>query len=250
MRKINLALALCALLVSGPWVFAGENPRAIVEKAIQAQGGEANVAKLRIMRIKAEGTADLVPGQPAVPFTIEDTWQMPDRYKTSFTLQIADKKLAQTQVIDGDKGWIQMNGQTQDLPKEAVAEMKEQKYAEDLDRLAFLKESAIELSAIDEIKVDGKPAAGVLVKSKGHRDVKLYFDQTSGLLVKRQHPLLDPASGKQVVQEVIFSDYQPKDGLKHYTKIMAFRDGKKVFDAKVTQIEFFKKLDEKAFAKP
>jgi len=34
------------------------------------------------MRIKVDGTTDLVPGQPNLPFTIEDTWQMPHRYKT------------------------------------------------------------------------------------------------------------------------------------------------------------------------
>jgi hypothetical protein len=128
--------------------------------------------------------------------------------------------------------------------------MKEQKYAEDLDRFAFLKERGVELSSLDEIRVEGKPAVGVLVKSKGHRDVKLYFDTASGLLVKREYPLLDPASGKEVLQEVVFRDYQETDGLKHYKKILAFRDGKKVFDAKVIEIEFFDKLDEKVFAKP
>ena len=249
-RMNKIATILCVLVFSASGVFAQDNARAIVEKAIQAQEGEAQIAKLRRMRIKAEGTAALVPGQPDLPFTIEDTWQMPDRYKSSSTFQITGQKYAQIQVIDGDKGWIQMNGQTLDLPKEAVAEMKEQKYAEDLDRLAFLKETGVELSAIDSIRVEGKTAAGVLLKSKEHRDVKLYFDTTSGVLVKREHRLLDPASGKVVLQEVIFSDYQEKDGLKHYKKIIGFRDGKKVFDATVTEMEFFDKLDEKIFAKP
>lgn len=248
MNKITPILSV--LVLSASVVFAQDKARAIVKKAIQAQGGEAKVARLRMMRIKAEGTADLVPGQPSVPFTIEDTWQMPDRYKTSSTFEISGKKLAQTQVIDGDKGWIQMNGQTQDLPKEAVAEMKEQKYAEDFDRFAFLKEPGVELSALEAIMVEGKPAVGVLVKSKGHRDVKLYFNATSGLLAKREHRLLDPSSGKEALQEVIFSDYQEKDGLKHYQKLVAFRDGKKLLEAKVTEIEFFDKLDAKVFAKP
>src|SRR5262249_15940949 len=152
--------------------------------------------------------------------------------------------------IDGDKGWIQSDGPTQDLPKEAVTETKEQKYAEDLDRLGFLKDKGIELSMLDEIKVDEKPAVGVLVRSKGHRELKVYFDKASGLLVKRDQRVLDPLSSKEVRQEVIFSDYQEKDGLKHYKKIVAFRDGKKVIDARVTEVEFFDKLDGKVFAKP
>src|SRR5438445_725224 len=81
-------------------------------------------------------------------------------------------------------------------------------------RLGFVKEKGVELSSLAETKVDGKPAVGVVVKSKGHRDVKLYFDKASGLLVKREHPVVDPSTGKEVVQEVLFRDYQDKDGLK------------------------------------
>jgi hypothetical protein len=61
----------------------------------------------------------------------------------------------------------------QDMPKEAVAEMREQKYAEDLDRLGFLKDKGIDLTALGESKVDRRAVVGVLIKSKGHRDVKL-----------------------------------------------------------------------------
>jgi len=197
-RTMNKAAAIFSVLVlSASVAFAQDKARAIVEKAIQAKGGEAKVARLRMMSISAEGTADVVPGQTNVPFTIENTWQMPDRYKTSSAFQVSGKKLVQTQVIDGDKGWIQMNGKTQDLPEEAVTEMREQKYAEDLDRLSFLNETGFELAALEPITVAGKLALGVLVKSKGHRDVKLYFDATSGLLVKREHRLLDSLSGKR-----------------------------------------------------
>ena len=129
-------------------------------------------------------------------------------------------------------------------------QMKEQKYAEDLDRLSFLNEKVIELSPLEETKIDNKPAVGVFVKSKGHRDVKLYFDKSSGLLVKRQHNVLDPVSGKEVSQEVLFSDFQDKDGVKHYRKIAAYRGGKKLFEGKVTELEFFDKLEDKVFARP
>jgi hypothetical protein len=247
---MHIGLVLCGLFAAASAAFAQDRARAILEKAIQAQGGEAKVAKLRTMRIKVEGTTDLVPGQPNLPFPLEDTWQMPGRYKTSSTFQLQGKKFTQTQAIDGDKGWIQTDGQVQEMPKEAVAEMKEQKYAEDLDRLGFLGEKGMELSVLEEIEVEGKPAVGVLVKARGHRDVKLYFDKASGLLVKREQRVLDPSSGKEVRQEVIFGDYQEKDGLKHYQKIVALRDGKKVIDARVTEVEFFEKLDAKVFAKP
>src|SRR5947209_11526066 len=103
----KIATILSVLVFSASVVFAQDKARAIVEKAIHAQGGEAKVAKLRTMRIKVEGTTDLVPGQLNLPFTITDTWQMPDRYKTSAVFQLQGKTFTQTQVIAGDTGWIQ-----------------------------------------------------------------------------------------------------------------------------------------------
>jgi hypothetical protein len=250
MRQIYMFCVLCGLLVATPTLFAQDAARAIVEKGIEAQGGEAKIAKLRTMRIKVEGTTTLIPGQPQLPFALEDTWQMPDRYKTVSSFQLMGKKFTETQVIDGDKGWIQADGQVQDMPKDALAEMKEQKYGEDLDRLGFLSDKGIELSGLDEMKVDGKPAAGVLVKSKSHRDVKLYFDKAGGLLVEREQRVLDPSLGKEVRQEVLFGDYREEGGLKHYHKIVVLRDGKKLIEAKVTEVEFFETLDAKVFAKP
>jgi hypothetical protein len=241
---------LCAFVASPSSAGAQDTAREVIERAIKSQGGAAKVAQFRTMRIRVEGTAELVPGQPKVALIMEDTWQMPDRYKSTSTVSLGGQKITQTQVIDGEKGWVQVGDTIQDMPKEALAEMKEQKYGEDLDRLGFRNDKGLELSLVDEVKVDGKPAVGVLVKSRGHRDVKLYFDKETGLLAKREHKVLDPATGKEVLQEVVFGDYQEKDGLKHYKSITAYRDGKKLIEAKVTEIEFLKKVDAKVFAKP
>lgn len=224
--------------------------RGVVEKAIKAQGGADKVAKLRVMRVKAEGTMNLVPGQPAIPFVIEDWWQMPDQYKTTSRFERGGKKMSQTQALDGETGWMQFDGVTQDLPNGAIAEMREQRYAEDLDRLGFLKDKRIDPSALGESKVGGRAAVGVLIKSKGHRDVKLWFDEQNGLLIKREHGVLDSGTGKEVTQAVVFSDYRESDGLKHYRALTVYRDGKKVIEAKVVEVEFFDKLDMKVFAKP
>jgi hypothetical protein len=246
MRTISLTLAAVFGLAGSS--AADEKARALIEKAIQAQGGPEKVARLRAMRLKAEGTIEVVPGQPATPFAIEDVWQMPDRYRTSVAFTQVGMKV--TQVLDGEKGWMEVNGQVTDMPREAAGEMREQKYAEDLDRLGFLKEADKELSVAEDAQVNGKPAAGVRVKAKGHRDVTLYFDKATGLLVKRAHPVLDPMSGKEILQEVVFAGHADKDGVKHWRAITAYRAGKKVIEARVTELEFLAQVDPKLFAKP
>lgn len=244
------AIPVILLLVPTVPAAADDKAKVVIEKAIQAQGGEARLAKLRTMRLKAEGTMDLIPGQPGTPFVIEDVWQMPDKYRTSATMTVKGKKVTQTQVLDGDKGWAEVGGKAMDLPAADLAEMKEQKHAEDLDRLGFLKDTDKDISLADETRVNGKPAVGVRVRSRGHRDVTLYFDKATGLLVARSHPILDPATGKEVLQEVVFSDYADTAGVKYPRTLTAFRDGKKVISAKVTHVEFLDKVDPKLFTRP
>jgi hypothetical protein len=243
-------LAVVAILATGLAAAADDKARAVVERAIKAHGGEDNLKKLRAVRIKVEGTMTLAPGQPALAFTLEDTWQMPGRYRSSSRFRLMDMDITQTQVIDGETGWAQVNGRTQDMPKEALAEMREQKYAEDFDRLGFLGDKALEFSALDEAKVNGQPAAVVRVQAKGHRDVKLYFDTANGLLVKRDHDVQDPATGDLVTQEVVFADFRDKGGTQHWTTITVLRAGKKVIEAKLKELEFLDKVDPKVFAKP
>ena len=172
---------------------------------------------------------------------------MPDQYKSITRFELGGKKVSQSQAIDGQAGWIEINGNVQAMPKEAVAEMREQKYAEDLDRLGFLGNGDFVITSLGASDVG---MIGVLVRSKGHNEVKLYFGKQSGRLLKREHPVLDATTGKDVVQEVIFGDYKETDGVPHYRTIAAYRGGKKFVEAKVVEIEFFDKLDKKVFAKP
>ena len=102
---------------------------------------------------------------------------------------------------------------------------------------------------LDEVKVEGQPALGVQVKRKGHRDVKLYFGKANGLLLKRENIIMDEP-GKEVRQEIFFGDFQDKDEVKCYRKISGFRDGKKFFDGRVVEIEFYNKLDGSVFSMP
>ncbi len=243
-----IIIASCFLL---PGIATADDAgRALVEAAIKAHGGPEKVAKLRVMRIKAEGTIIPVPGLPSLPLVIEDWWQMPDQYKTTSHYELAGKKVSQTQTIDGRTGWLQVNDQVRDLPEDAIAEMRQQKHAEDMDRLGFLRDTGVDLTALGEVTVDGRPAVGVVVESKGHRDVKLYFDKESGRLIKREHTVFDGGTGKEVVQEVVFGDDRETDGVPHYRRLTAFRGGKEFVDVKVVEVEFFEKLDKTVFNKP
>jgi hypothetical protein len=155
-----------------------------------------------------------------------------------------------TIVLDGDKGWIKDQGGTKEMPKDQLAEQKESQYAGWVSWLLPLKDKSFQLAPLGESKVAERTAVGVKVSSKGHRDVNLYFDKESGILVKSEHRAKDDMSGQEVNQEAYYTDYKDLAGLKVPMKITIKRDGKQFVEAENHDLKMVEKLDASVFAKP
>jgi hypothetical protein len=244
-----MRLALFVLIVMQLPAFCLADAREVVEKAIVAHGGETNLAKLKSVRIKVEGEAELAPGQPAVSIVVEDVWQMPDRYKTTSRTTLGGQPFTQTLCINETGGWAQINGQVQALPEAGLKEIKEQKWAEDMDRLLPLRDKSLKLTQIEDSMLDSRPVVGIKVEAPEHRPVRLYFDKETGLLVKREQEVLGN-DGAMTNQSVVFADFVAKDGFKHWSKISAYRNGKKFISATVKELEIGKRIDEGEFVQP
>src|SRR5262249_25113206 len=129
-----------------------------------------------------------------------------------------------------------------------LEELREEAYVQWLATLVPLKKDPFELAPVPEIKVDGKPAGGVKVSSKGHGDVKLYFDKASGLLVKIERPARE--AGLQVDKEYVYSDHKTFDGVKLPTRSVELLNGKKFTQLSSAAYKFLDKPDASAFDKP
>ena len=90
----------------------------------------------------------------------------------------------QTIVVNGDKGWQSAGGPAMALGAERLREIRNEMYVLWLTTLTPLKKDDVQLSPLPDIKVHGEAAAGIKATSKGHPDVKLYFDKKTHLLVK------------------------------------------------------------------
>jgi hypothetical protein len=236
---------------------ADDAARKVVERAIKAHGGSDKLDKLRVMRWKAAGVTTVYTDRGETPFTIEVWRQWPRQMKTIQTCDPKGKKTVQTTTIDGDAGWHSFGDDagihTQgvgDFTQEDVQSEKENIYAENLDRLAFLDDKAIDVQGIGAARVQGRKATGIVVKSKGRPEIKLYFDDESGLLVKRETPVVYEDSKKTVVVETYYDDFRPEAGVVHWHRMTAFRDGKKFTELKLTEVEFLRRIDKSVFAKP
>ena len=88
------------------------------------------------------------------------------------------------------------------------------------------------------------------VTRKGRRDIDLYFDKESGLLVKTETRVKDEGSGQEVSEETFVTDYKEVQGVKQATRFTINRDGKPFMEGEATDIGLAEKLDASVFAKP
>lgn len=255
MRRALLPLLSAAVLLGSAAGAraADDDVKAVLTKAVKAHGGEEKMAKYKAAQVKTKGKINL-PMIGEVDFTQEASTMEPDKIKDVLELSLGEKKLNRLLVLNGDKIVIEQNGKEvklDDKMKESVKQrIKEAIYLGKVARiLPLLKEKEFELSPLGEVKVEGKTAVGILVKSKGHKDMSLFFNKETGLLAKVEHRTTPEGSEKEVTEERIITEYEKKDGVPTPKKILIKHDGEKFLEAAVTEIKLLEKLDDGEFTK-
>jgi hypothetical protein len=236
---------LTLVLLAGPAV-AQDDPKALIQKAVQAKGGTDRLDRYPAAVIETKGT--LFQGGHAVPFTARSVYQLPDRGRIALEMEALGGKSQAVQVFDGTKARVVVNGQSKELGDVQTRDFRESIYAQNVMRLTpLLKDPGFTLATADATTVGGKPAVGVKVSSKDHRDVTLYFDRDSSLLVKAERSVLN-AAGKEVKQEQVFADYKAFDGVMHPLRTVVTRDGQKLMESETVDFKPLEKADPREFA--
>jgi hypothetical protein len=227
---------------------AGDEPFAIIDKAIAAHGLKGKEGKTPAYRGKNKGTLH-VAGMD-LEFAQEVTIQTPDKFKEAMELTVMGNKVLVTTVYNGKEGWIKAGTQDIKVENELLDEFKEAAYAMSLAQGLFLKDKSFKLGLLGEVQVKGKPALGLRVAKDGHKEISFYFDKTTGLLAKVERRGRDFASGQEVTEERIVTAYQDLGGRKVAKNVEVLRDGKAFLEAEVVEVQFVEKLGDGEFAKP
>lgn len=248
MRHTSLRWFMAVMIVglAAPALTAAE-PKEIIEKAIQALGGE-KLTRLKAGATRTKGTIEVMGG---LPFTQQISAQLPSQFKEAIELDVNGQKVTVITVFDGEKGWLSINGQVRDAEDKLLTELKEAAHMMRVGRLTSLvNDKSCELSPLGDVKIDGKEAVGVRIAAKGYRDINMYFDKKTNLPVKIERRVFDLSSQQEVNEEKFVLEYQEKDGMKIAKKVLVLRDGKKLMDVEVVEVKFLEKLDDSEFAKP
>lgn len=248
MRTIWYSVLVLGLGLTGSVQADDAAARALVDKGIQALGGEAKLAKFPAVTAKLKGTFHGL-GQ-AMAFTGDVAQHGPDRQRFAIDLDMDGQKFRLVGVLNGDKGWLKFGDDTEELDKDELAQAQDDAYSDWVATLLPLKDKAYTLAPLGESKVEKRPALGVKVSHKGRRAISLYFDKETGLLVKSARRVVDDDTGQEVTEESFYSDYKEAQGIKYASKVVVQRDGKPYLEGETTEYQPAEKLDESLFAKP
>src|SRR5262245_56484498 len=240
--------AITLVLVSGVLFWTGaarsgdaKDARAIIDKAIKATGGEAQLQRHQSTTYTEKGKFYGMGGD-GLDYTGVYHVQWPDQFKMEiqgvFTL-----------VLNKDKASMNFGGESKELTGKELANHIQDHKAGWICTLLPLKDKAFTLRVIGEAQVEKNPAVGVKVTRKDYPDVELYFDKTSGRLVKSAHRSFAQDQMKEVKVEHYYQDYKEMDGAQVPSRVVIKRDGELFIDATMSELKAGK-IDNKVFAAP
>jgi hypothetical protein len=179
--------------------------QAILDKAIEAHGGEAKILQPRKGKVKGEETG------PGIGMSWEEIFDLPRRSRR--TIRSSGERAQGTiiRILNDDQFLMQRsNGQEERRAATPIDQLNNSFGG--ILLLARIKHNAAKLSLLADGEVRGTPATGVRVTAKGAEAVDLYFSKNTGLLVKATVTAKMP-SGKDMLIHNTFWDYRQVDGV-------------------------------------
>ena len=249
----RLLMSLCSVaalvVVSGGVRAADDDAKAILTKAIKAHGGEEYLTKNKAARMQNKGKLT-IPGVGETDFTQDLAYMLPDKLKDTLELTIGGQKISIVTVMNGDKLSIEAAGKAVDITDDIKKALKDAQHMMTVGRMVpLLKDKSYELSIFGEVKVEDKPAIGILVASKGKKDITLFFDKKTNLLAKIEHRTVEAGTGNEIGEERIILEYKIKDGIPFPKKVLVKHDGKTFLEAEMVESTMLEAIDEAEFKK-
>ncbi|GAB3663515.1 hypothetical protein GCM10028791_38900 [Echinicola sediminis] len=204
------------------------SPKAIIEKYIEAVGGEEAVKGIRNMKMIMEAE---IQGMSVKILGVTD--QENDR--TVNVTEMNGNVVAKT-VIKGSTGKVVSMGQEQELTAEQVGSMKSQKY---IFQELYFDEMGYAVSYGGTEEVEGEKAHKLLLKDSNGAETTEFYSVDSGLKLKTK---------SDVSGEVWFMDYKEVDGLVMPSKMVVSNPMMPMpMEVNVVSISFNQELEESLF---
>jgi hypothetical protein len=220
-------MVLAAAAAAGP----RDDSRALVERALREMGGARRVQKYAALTWRGRATVHT----PDRALELQGQWRLvpPDRARVETQDLQGSSASLRRMIIDGERGWGEVQGHPSPLPRDLVAHERDQFYLYHLMRLAPLLAAEFTLTSLGR---GADSLRGIRATRAGRPDVSLFFDDESRLQ-RMEVRITDPASGNEVQQVVRLSGVIEAAGLRWPRRIALTWDGNPYFDLELLEFQ-------------
>jgi len=204
---------------------------ALLQKAIDASGGEAALTRARVLRWTADATVHAGERQ----IHLSGRWEVepPDRAVTATWEKDKGEASTRRLIIDASGGWMERNAQRTPMPPAMLAHERDQFYLYSIMRLVPLRDPGVRLSVSPASSATGP---GLLVTRDGRPDVQVFF-AANGRIARLRTRVTDPSSGRPVVEDLVTTGTIAANGVRWPRAIIITWDGKPYFDMVIKELE-------------
>jgi len=205
-------------------VDASVTPESILQKAVTAYGGDAAITAVKDIQMNGEAS---IQGQK---ISVVQRNIPPATYSVEVGMQ---GMVLQKKSLKDGKYTLMEQGQTKEADAKEKEEINEDAAVFPEPYLLAHKDYQMTVKGVEQ--VEGKDAYAVGVKTPAGREYTLYYDLTSGMLVKKTQVQEGGPMGSVTINSYI-SEYKPFNGVQIPTRVVNDL-GMMKFDIKFTDVK-------------
>ena len=225
----------------------------VINKAVEAQGGAANLAAIKDQVGTWDMTMSMPQGDSANTMTTMNTvtiitYKAPNKIK--FETLGPDGAAMMTAVYDGANGWNAMMGQVAEMTE---AEKQENATMAETWVSAFYDygEKGIKTVLMPDTTVDGKMYNRIHTTDRFGNTSVSYCDAQTGLVERMEGMGTNPMDKSKKPYTMYFSDYAEIDGVKWAKKVTSKdADGNLMWEATLREAKHNTGVTDEVFAMP
>ena len=216
--------------------------REILAAAIDAHGGLENLKQVKTI----VSIGEIVMSTPAGEMAIDGQVTVVLPGKARYDMTIPAMGMTMSRVLGEQSAWMASPQGTQTMPEVFAQEGRNELFRLNPRLLTYVSNADVAVQHLGEEDVNGKMADVVLVSDTPAGSIKLFIDQESKYIVKREFQALGQ-QGEPVQREEFPGDYRDIAGVKIAFSVVSIDNGEKAAEVTLSEVTINAEVDESIF---
>jgi predicted Zn-dependent peptidase len=216
--------------------------REILAAATVAHGGLENLKQVKTLVSKGKINMNTPAGEMTMDGEV--TVALPSKARYDLTIQAMG--MTMSRVLGEESAWMASPQGSQTMPEVFAQEGRNEIFRLNPPLLTYVSGAEVPVQHLGEEDVNGKMADVILVRDTSAGSIKLFIDQESKYIVKKEFQALGQ-QGEPVQREEFYSDHRDISGVKIAFSIISIDNGEKAAEVTLSDVTVNAEVDESIF---